>query len=522
MSDNAQLAVQFLTVIVFIYLGVRMGGIGLGLWGGAGVLFFAFVLQEAPGEPPINAMLIILAVVTAASAMQAAGGMDYLVSIASNIIKANPRNITFVAPIISFFFTVGSGTSNIFFSLIPVIEETAYKNEIRPERPLAASLVANGLAITASPVSAAMAVMVGLMEPLGFDLTDILLITIPASLVAIVIGSLMQSRLGKELKDDPEYQRRLAAGEIEQREEAVVKELKPRAALSAYIFLAGVAAVIILGLFEDLRPVYQVAPDEFVQLDVTTTIQIVMLTAALLIVMLGQIGPGDVLKAPVFSSGMVGLIALFGIAWLADTFVVANEDTIVDLLGDLVVAAPITFALAVFAMAALTTSQSATTKSIVPIGIALAIPAQLMIAMWPSLIGVYFLPANGTQLAAVAMDRTGSTKIGNAVLNHSFMPNVIVMWIAVVIVGLIIAALAYGTDVSAEQNAGGAEEPVAEATAAPTPEATAEATEEPTEGATPTAAATRTTSPTAAATTAAATSPTTAATTAAGTATASP
>jgi anaerobic C4-dicarboxylate transporter DcuA/anaerobic C4-dicarboxylate transporter DcuB len=523
MSDNAQLAVQLLTVLVFIYLGVRMGGIGLGLWGGAGVLFFAFVLKEAPGEPPLSAMLIILAVVTAASAMQAAGGMDFLVKIASGIIKANPRNITFVAPIISFFFTVGSGTSNIFFSLIPVIEETAYKNNIRPERPLAASLVANGLAITASPVSAAMAVMVGLMEPLGFDLTDILLITIPSSLVAIVIGSFVQSRLGAELKDDTEFQRRLAAGEIEQREEAVVKELKPRAALSAYLFLAGVAVIIVLGLFEDLRPVYEIAPDEFERLDVTTTIQIAMLTVALLIVLLCQIGPGDVLKAPVFSSGMVGLIALFGVAWLADTFVVANEDTIVSLLGDLVVAAPVTFALAVFAMAALTTSQSATTKSIVPIGIAIGLPAQLMIGMWPSLIGVYFLPANGTQLAAVSMDRTGTTKIGNAVVNHSFMPSLLVMWIGTIIIGLMISALAYGTSASAEQDAGGAQEPVAEATAAPTPEATAEATEEPTEEASPTAAATRTTSPTTAAATTAASSPTGGSpTTAAGTATATP
>ena len=148
MSDNAQLVVQLVTVLVFIFLGVRMGGIGLGLWGAAGVLFFAFVLNEPPGEPPINAMLIILAVITAASAMQAAGGMDFLVKIASRIIRANPKNITFVAPIVSFFFTVGAGTSNIFFSLIPVIEETAYKNGIRPERPLAASLVASGLGIT--------------------------------------------------------------------------------------------------------------------------------------------------------------------------------------------------------------------------------------------------------------------------------------------------------------------------------------------------------------------------------------
>jgi anaerobic C4-dicarboxylate transporter DcuA/anaerobic C4-dicarboxylate transporter DcuB len=500
MSDEAQLFLQLITVIVFIYLGVRMGGIGLGLWGAAGVLFFTFVLQEAPGEPPISAILIILAVITAASAMQAAGGMDFLVKIASGIIRANPRNITFVAPIVSFFFTVGSGTSNIFFSLIPVIEETAYKNDIRPERPLSASLVANGLAITASPVSAAMAVMVGLMEPLGFDLTDILLITIPSSLVAIVIGSVVQSRLGPELKDDPEYQRRIAEGEIEQREEAVVAELKPRAALSAYIFLAAVAVIIVLGLFEELRPVYEIAPDEFYQISVTEIIQIVMLTAALLIVLLCQIGPGDVLKAPVFLSGMVGMIALFGIAWLADTFVQANMDTITDLLGDLVNNYPISFAIALFAMAALTTSQSATTKSIVPIGVALLIPAQFMIAMWPSLIGVYFLPANGTQLAAVAMDRTGTTKIGNAVINHSFMPSLLVMWVATIIIGIAFAALVYGTGADESQASPPEVTPAPEATAEPTPEATPEVTEAPTEEATEEATEEPTEEPTEAAT----------------------
>ena len=169
-EDAVQLLIQFLALIVFIFLGVRSGGIGLGLWGGVGVLFFAFVLQEPPGEPPISAMLIIIAVISAAAAMQAAGGTDFLVKIASRIIQSNPKQITIIAPLVSYVFTVGAGTSNIYFSLIPVIEETAYKNGIRPERPLAASTVAGGLGITSSPVSAAMAVMVGLMEPLGFSL----------------------------------------------------------------------------------------------------------------------------------------------------------------------------------------------------------------------------------------------------------------------------------------------------------------------------------------------------------------
>jgi anaerobic C4-dicarboxylate transporter DcuA/anaerobic C4-dicarboxylate transporter DcuB len=486
MDDTTQLIVQFLAVIVFIVLGVRSGGIGLGLWGGVGVLFFAFIFQEKPGEPPISAMLIIIAVISAAAAMQAAGGTDFLVKIASRIIRANPRNVTIIAPLVSFFFTVGAGTSNIFFSLIPVIEDVAYQNNIRPERPLAASTVSSGLGITASPVSAAMAAMVGLMEPMGFSLTEILLITIPTSVVAIVAGSFVQNRLGKELKDDPEYQRRLAEGEIEERQVDVEKELPPQAALSAYIFLSGVAVIIILGLFEQLRPVYEIGPDEFEQLDVTTTIQMVMLTVATVILMTCSIKPGDILKAPIFLAGMTGMIALFGIAWLADTFVQANIDYITELLSDLVTAVPFLFAVALFAMAALTTSQSATTKSIVPIGIAIGMPAQFLIAMWPSLIGVLFLPANGTQLAAISADRTGSTKIGSFVINHSFQPNVIIMWLVTIALGMLLAVVIYGTSADAAEPT---PEPPPAATDAPAP------TEAPPAEATPTVEAAAPTEP---------------------------
>ena len=218
-------------------------------------------------------MLIIIAVISAAAAMQAAGGTDFLVKIASRIIKSNPKQITIIAPLVSYIFTVGAGTSNIYFSLIPVIEETAYKNGIRPERPLAAATVAGGLGITSSPVSAAMAVMVGLMEPLGFSLDR------DAHHHHPCIGCRHRrrfdhpGRIGKEMKDDPEYQRRLAAGEIVEVSAADAieeKELPPRAALSAYIFLAGVAVIVMLGLFEQLRPVYEIGPDEFEQLDVTT------------------------------------------------------------------------------------------------------------------------------------------------------------------------------------------------------------------------------------------------------------
>lgn len=498
MNDATQLLVEFLVLIVFIFLGVRSGGIGLGLWGGVGVLFFAFVLNEPPGEPPISAMLIIIAVISAAAAMQAAGGTDFLVKIASRIIRSNPKQITIIAPLVSYVFTVGAGTSNIYFSLIPVIEETAYQNGIRPERPLAASTVAGGLGITSSPVSAAMAVMVGLMEPLGFSLTEMLVIIVPATIVAIIAGSFLQQRIGKEMKDDPEYQRRLTAGEIQEASAASAiedKPLPPRAALSAYIFLAGVAVIVLLGLFEQLRPVYEVAPDEFEQLDVTTSIQMVMLTVATIILMTCQINAGQILKAPIFMSGMVGMIALFGIAWMADTFVQANIDYITELLGDIVTAVPFLLAVALFLMAALTTSQSATTKSIVPIGIALGIPAQLIIAMWPSLIGVYFLPANGTQLAAISADRTGSTKIGSFVINHSFQPNTIFMWLVSVIVGMVLAVVMFGTSADAVEPPAPDPTPTAEASATVPAAATTEAEDTATAAPEETPAAEATTAP---------------------------
>ena len=468
-EDAVRLVVEFAVLVVFIVLGVRSGGIGLGLWGGAGVLFFAFVLQEPPGEPPISAMLIIIAVISAAAAMQAAGGTDYLVRIASRIIRSNPRQITIIAPLVSYVFTVGAGTSNIYFSLIPVIEEVSYQNGIRPERPLAASTVAGGLGITSSPVSAAMAVMIGLMEPLGFSLPEMLAIIIPSTLVAIIVGSYIQTRIGVEMRDDPEYKRRLAAGEITETSASDAiesKPLPPRAALSAYIFLTGVAVIVALGLFEQLRPVYEVGPDEFEQLDVTTSIQMVMLTVATAILMICPINAGQILKAPIFLAGMTGMIALFGIAWMADTFVQANIDYITELLSDLVTAVPFMLAVALFVMAALTTSQSATTKSIIPIGIALGLPGQLIIAMWPSLIGVYFLPANGTQLAAISADRTGSTKIGNFVINHSFQPNTIIMWIVTVLVGMVLAVAIHGTS-SDDVEAAPVDTPTAEASVTP-------------------------------------------------------
>ncbi|GAA4356037.1 anaerobic C4-dicarboxylate transporter [Angustibacter luteus] len=469
--DNFVVALEGLVVLAAIFLGVRMGGIGLGLWGVAGTAVLVFGFQMDPGTPPVDAFFIIIAVITASSAMQAAGGIDWLVSIASRIIRANPKRITLVAPLVSFVFTVGAGTSNIYFALIPVINETAYRNGIRPERPLASSTVTSALGITASPVSAAMAAYLTLL-PDDFTLTDILMITIPASIVACIVTSLVQQRIGAELKDDPEYLRLVAAGEVEVPEEVMaglpaetqsaaraaaartsvgsVATAEPPSAeetaeaaahgrTSALIFLAGVAFIVIMGLFEDLRPTVGTGEDAG-PLSMTVVIELAMFTVALIILLVGKIAPAKVLEQPLLSAGIVAAIALFGIAWMADTFIAGNPQ-IIDWMGSVVKDHPLFLAVALFLVCGLTTSQSATTRTLVPIALAAGMSPAIITAMWPSLVGVWLFPANGSQIAAVAIDKTGTTKLSQVPVWHSFTIPMLVSWVSVVAVGLAIAAV---------------------------------------------------------------------------------
>ena len=298
-------------------------------------------------------MLIIIAVISAAAAMQAAGGVDYMVLVASKALRARPKALNFVAPYVSYLLTILTGTSNTFFSIIPVINEVAYANKIRPERALAGSTVASALGITSSPVAAAMATMLPLVEVYHYDLVDVLLITIPASIVGIFAMSLVMSRHGKDLEDDAEYQRRLAAGEV-----AAAGAGRPRSRCMPYakrsvaIFLAGVAAICVFGFVEDIRPTVAAEGGGVEPMSVTPLIQMIMLTAAALILLLrARQGHATSRRTPIFKSGMVAMIALFGIAWMADTFIANNEDAIVQALGSLAENWPFMIAIAIFLVA---------------------------------------------------------------------------------------------------------------------------------------------------------------------------
>ncbi|WP_433359783.1 anaerobic C4-dicarboxylate transporter [Actinoplanes sp. CA-142083] len=463
---------EALVVLGCIVMGTRSSGVGVGVWGGVGVAVLVFIFREPPGEPPAGAIAIILAVVTAAAMMQAAGGIDWMVQVAAKIIEAHPRQITLIAPITAFAFTIGAGTSNILYPLLPVIYDVSYRNGIRPSRPLSVSVVQSGVALAASPVSAAMAAMLTLTDtaPYNFGLTQILAVTIPACLAGIVVTALVVNRMGKELAEDPEVQERVAAGLIPAPGgvRTITKQpsvtggggtadadldddpVPASAALTAtkqgrnaaIAFLVGVLLIVMFGLFPALRPHFPVEGGGSEPIDMTSTIVMVMFVAAVAIIFVGRPQVKTVPEMSVFKAGMMSAIALFGIAWMTSTFIEAHEEFIVDTVGGWVNDYRFIFALAVFIVAALTTSQSTATRTIVPIGLAAGLSPGLLAGMWAGGIGgVYALPTGGPQIAAANFDLSGTTKLGTKLFDHSYFVPMLVLSFTTVVVGAAIGAI---------------------------------------------------------------------------------
>jgi anaerobic C4-dicarboxylate transporter DcuB len=281
----------------------------------------------------------------------------------------------------------------------------------------------------------------------GFGIADILIVILPASVVGLLAASVVQMRVGKELEDDPEYQRRVASGEVKAVDAGVLaaKELPPYAKRSTMIFLAGIVVIMLLGMFEQLRPAFPNDAGELVPLETAIVIQIVMGIAATVMVLTCKVPVKDIVSQSTMLSGLVGLIALFGIAWLADTWIGANEAAIVNAMGGLVEQARWMIAIAIFIVAALTTSQAAALAAIVPIGLALGIPPQFLVAFSTACIGIYFFPANGSQVASIATDQTGTTKISKYAVWHSFSLPMFVMWLVSMVVAMLVAVVFYGT-----------------------------------------------------------------------------
>lgn len=441
---------QLAVLLIFIFIGARLSGIGLGVMGMLGLLVFIFAFGLQPADPPLEVMLIILSVVTAAAALQAAGGMDYLVQVAGKILRKNPKQITFLGPLITYAFVLFAGTAHISYSIMPIIAEVAIKNRIRPERAMSMSVTAAHMAITASPVSAAAAALLTVLGASGIKLADILIVSIPATLIGVIVGILFVWKRGKELDQDPEFLERMKdptfAANLKsggKKEEFV---LAPGAIKSVIIFGLAVVAVVVLGSFPQLLPEFGNKPgftpgfavNEAGHVLMPSMIMMIMLGATGLIILFANTTAAKVTKASLFASAGQATIAVFGVVWMSSTFMNNNFEVIQKTLGDLVATYPWSFAVALFLLSMLLYSQASTAKALMPLGLSLGIPPAYLIGIFPACNGHFFIPGYPTLLTAIQFDRTGTTRIGKYVLNHSFMLPGIVTAVAAVLAGLLL------------------------------------------------------------------------------------
>ena len=574
---------QLLIVLLCIIVGARLGGIGLGVMGGLGVVLLTFVFGLKPTTPPVDVILMIAAVISAAACMQAAGGLDYMVMVAERLLRKHPQNITILAPLVTYTFTFLAGTGHVAYSVLPVISEVARETKIRPERPLGIAVIASQQAITASPISAAMVTLLGLLSGYNITLFDILKISVPATLIGVLVGAFFSMRVGKELVDDPEYKHRLAAGMVEKskvQETGVVSLMKAK--ISVALFFVATLVIVLLGSIEGLRPSFEnevyvkqtvekessgvvaddvpaegAAVDEvegvdgvfveqtvekeslgvvtddataedvvaenatmdaaagattdnvegvdggFVEqtveiessgvvtddvpavdvvaedvtmdaaagvttdnvegdgeadgvtdvantkeiyiksvvkkkLDMPFIIEMVMLATAALILLLTKADGAKAVKGCIFSAGMQAVVAIFGIAWMGDTFINGNKELLEGAVNSVVTDMPWLFGLALFVMSILLYSQAATVRAIVPLGTVLAISPMMIIALFPAVNGYFFIPNYPTLVAAINFDSTGTTRIGRWVLNHSFMLPGLISTAVAIAVGLLL------------------------------------------------------------------------------------
>ena len=447
--------VQFFLVLTAILLGIRRGGIALGLIGGLGVSVLVFVFRVAPSEPPIQVMLIILAVVTASSALQVAGGLDYLVQLTERLLRAHPNRVTILAPLCTFFLTVCVGTGHAVYALFPVIADVAWRTRIRPERPMAVSSVAAQMGITASPVAAAVTTFLGYSIRMGTPVTifDIVKITLPSGVVGVIAAALWSLNRGKDLDKDPEFQARMKdpafASQLEQKVTTLDKALPRTAKPSVAIFFSGVLFIVVLALRDTFANAGYHMPNILPviggkAIPMTTVVQMVMLGFGAFILFATNIKAYEIAKSSVFAAGMTAVVSIFGIAWMSDTFITSNQAFLIQNMRAMVVAAPWTFAIAMFCVSAFVKSQAATLTVMMPFGIALGLPAKLMLGLMPASYAYFFFCFYPSDLAAINMDRTGTTHMGKYILNHSFMiPGFIGVGVSTV-VSYLLAKLAFG------------------------------------------------------------------------------
>ena len=439
---------EFILLIGFLYAGSRFGGIGLGVVSGIGLLFEVLVLRMPPGKPPVEVMLVILAVVTCASVLEAAGGLKYMLQVAEKILRKNPKRVTILGPIVTWAMTVMLGTGHAVYSIMPIIGDIALKNNIRPERPMAAASVASQLAITASPVSAVVALYLDEIATksqmfAGISLIQIVTVTITSTFCGTIALSLYSLRRGKELQDDPEFQRRMQDPEWRERIQNTTsttlnEQLPPAARNSVLLFILALICIIFVAMYKPIRTV--VGPEgKPLLISMGVMIQMLMLAFGGVILLATRTSVSKIPNGVVFKSGMVATVAIFGIAWMSDTYFNYAMPVFKDSITTMVQERPWTFAFALFAVSVLINSQAATAKILLPVGLNLGIPVPNLVGLMPATYAYFFIPNYPSDIATINFDVTGTTKIGKWYFNHSFMAPGLVGVVVACLVGLALA-----------------------------------------------------------------------------------
>ncbi|EQC1633888.1 anaerobic C4-dicarboxylate transporter [Campylobacter upsaliensis] len=433
---------ELIVLLGAIFVGIRLGGIAIGYAGGLGVVILSLVLGMKPGSIPWDVILIIAAAIAAISAMQQAGGLDYMVRVVEKLLRANPRFINYLAPACGWLLTILAGTGNAVFSLMPVVVDVAKSQNIRPSAPLSLMVVSSQIGITASPVSAAVVYMSGVLEGFGWNYPTLIGIWIVTTFIACMATAFIVSLITPlDLSKDPVYQERLKAGLVKDAGEILHGTDKPGAKLSVGIFLFTVLAVVLYATaisnnIKWIDPV--IMPRD-------AAIMSFLLTAAALITWLCKVEPGKILDTSVFKSGMTACVCVFGVAWLGNTFVAGHEQAIKDVAGEWVKQTPALLAVAFFFASMFLYSQAATAKAITPViisalGIATVADSGMLVACFAAVSALFVLPTYPTLLGAVQMDDTGSTRIGKFIFNHAFfLPGVLAIAIAVALGFLVIS-----------------------------------------------------------------------------------
>ena len=436
---------QLFIVLGALWVGSRYGSLALGAISGIGLAVLVFGFNLKPGSPPTDVIYIIIAAVTCAGIMQASGGMDWLIQIAERMLRKHPDRITILAPFSTFFLTVLVGTGHVVYTLMPIICDIALKQGIRPERPCGVASIASQVGITCSPIAAAVVAFVSISNANGFDITipRVLMISLPACLIGLMAAAIASYRRGKDLDKDPDFQAKIA--DPEQRKyiygsnaTMLDKQINRESKRAVYIFLLALAVIVLFAAVPSLLPSWG---DERLKMNIV--IQIVMITAAALMIIFCKAQPKKAVSGPVWQSGMVAVVAIYGIAWLADTFFSNHLHEMQNMLEGIVANYPWSIGLVFFVVSVLINSQGAVVVAMLPLAYKLGIPGPVLLGVFPAVYGYFFIPNYPSDIATVNFDRSGTTVIGKYLLNHSFMMPGLISVCVSTIVAYVLAMIVY-------------------------------------------------------------------------------